>query len=442
MTANGFLDELSWRGLVFQTTNDLAVRNHLSVPGRVGYCGFDPTAPSLTIGNFVAIKLLMHWQRAGHRPIVLMGGGTGLIGDPSGKDAERQLRSREEVEAHVAAQRVIFERLLDFDPKNPCGAIIVNNLDWLEGIGYIEMLRDVGKHFSVNAMMQRDSVKRRLESREHGISYTEFSYMLLQAYDFLHLYRTMGCTVQTAGSDQFGNIVSGIDLIRREHGHGADTEGAGEGHEPLAFGVTAPLVTDAEGRKIGKTERGAVWLTADMTSPYRFHQFWINVADADVANYLRWFTLLDQPSIEDAIRSHESAPHERGAQRLLAREMTTMLHGSGETSRAEAAAQALFSGDVRSLDAQTAEEIAGDLPATEHLRSSLQGEGVQLVDVLAETSLAKSRREAREFLGSGAIMVNGERAAPDRMLVSQDLLFGRTIFLRRGRKHWHATRWI
>ena len=439
MSAPGFLDELAWRGLLFQTTGEDAVRRHLAVPGRVGYCGFDPTAPSLTIGNLIAIKLLMHWQRAGHRPIVLMGGGTGLIGDPSGKDAERQLRTREEVEANVQAQRGIFEQLLDFDSKNPCGAVIVNNLDWLGGIGYLEMLRDVGKYFSVNAMIQRDSVRRRLESREHGISYTEFSYMLLQAYDFLHLHRTMGCTVQTAGSDQFGNIVSGIDLIRRAQG-GESAEGE-EGHDSLAFGVTAPLVTDAEGRKIGKTERGAVWLTADLTSPYRFHQFWINVADADVANYLRWFTLLERPQIEDLVRGHEAAPHERGAQRTLAHEMTVMLHGRDETARAEAAAQALFSGEVRSLDERTLEDVAADVPSTDHARSLLEGEGLSIVDLLAETSLAKSKREAREFLGSGAVTVNGERVDGERRIVPADLLYGRTMLLRRGRKNWHATRW-
>jgi len=270
MQTTGFLDELSWRGLLHQTTSpELAA--HLASGVRAGYAGFDPTSDSLTIGNFIPIKLLAHFQRAGHRPIVVSGGGTGLIGDPSGKSAERQLQTREMVEHNVRSQQRIFDRFLDF--SGPRAAKIVNNVDWLSGVSYLDMLRDIGKHFSVNQMIARDSVASRLEGREQGISYTEFSYMILQAYDFLHLFRNERCTVQLGGSDQFGNIVSGIDLIRRiEQGE--------------SFGATCHLVTTSDGQKIGKTERGAIWMTADRTSPYRFYQYWLNTTDPDAVTFL------------------------------------------------------------------------------------------------------------------------------------------------------------
>ena len=445
-TTTAFLDELAWRGLLHQTTAEQELIDHLATPGRVGYCGFDPTGNSLTIGNFIPIKMLIHWQRAGHKPIILMGGGTGLIGDPSGKDQERQLLTPEQVEANVAGCRRIFENVLDFDPANPNAAVIVNNYDWLKEIGYIQMLREVGKHFSVNAMMQRDSVRRRLEDREHGISYTEFSYMILQAYDFLHLHRTMNCTVQIAGSDQFGNIVSGIDLIRREASHHSPKPGRSEAEPrvepPAAFGITAPLVTGADGKKIGKTEKGAIWLTADRTSPYAFYQYWINVSDDNVIPFLKWFTLLNQQQVADIAAQHEQAPHQRHAQRALAREMTSLLHGDDQLAHVEAATEALFSGDVRSLEPAMLAEVFADVPHSTHNRTLLLGEGAPLVDVLAETSLATSKRQAREFLSSGAIAVNGQRATLDQKLTTDDLLHGETILLKRGKKHWHATMWL
>jgi len=429
-----YLQELRWRGLLHQTTSEAAVTQHLSAGSRVAYCGFDPTAASLTIGNFIPIKLLMHWQRCGHTPIVLIGGGTGLIGDPSGKDAERQLASREKVQANVEAQKAIFARFIDFSPRLSNRARLVNNADWLEKVGYIEMLRDVGKHFSINAMIARDSVRNRLENREQGISYTEFSYMILQAYDFLHLYRDQACTVQIAGSDQFGNIVSGIDLIRRSCGH--DEHG-----EPLAFGITAPLITRADGKKIGKSEKGAVWLTADHTSPYRFYQFWINAEDADVISYLKWFTLMSEQEVAALAQSHGANPGAREAHRALARHMTELVHGRSELDRAEKASQALFSGEVRDLDAAMLDEIAQDVPSTTHDATGLGGEGLAIVDLLAQTSLASSKRESREFLQNGAVIVNGEKASVDRRLTRADLLHGRWIFLRRGKKNWHSTRW-
>ncbi|MHC4993233.1 MAG: tyrosine--tRNA ligase, partial [Planctomycetota bacterium] len=299
-----FLEELRWRGLLHQRTAEEELDRHLAEP-RVAYAGFDPTSDSLHIGNLIPIKLLMHWQAAGHKPIALVGGGTGLIGDPSGRDAERVLMTRDKVEANVASQRKIFERFLD--TSGPNGAVIVNNLDWLDKLGYIEVLRDIGKHFSVNMMIQKDSVRDRLHAREQGISYTEFSYMILQSYDFLHLRREMNCTVQLCGNDQYGNIVSGIDLIRRElGGHGAA--------EADAFGVTAPLVERSDGRKMSKSSGQALWMsgdTQDATSPYAFYQYWINLPDADVIAWMRWFTMLEQGRIDELATQHEAEPHRR-----------------------------------------------------------------------------------------------------------------------------------
>jgi tyrosyl-tRNA synthetase len=432
MATPSFLSEIAWRGLLHQRTAEQTLEEHLATPGRVGYCGFDPTADSLTIGNLVPIQLLVNWQRAGHQPIVLIGGGTGMIGDPSGKDRERPLLTREQVDANVAGQRRIFERLLDFDRARENGARLVNNADWLSKLGFLEFLRDVGKHFSVNTMVQKESVRERLHNRDQGISYTEFSYMLLQAYDFLHLHRVERCTVQMAGSDQYGNIIAGIDLIHRSLGHAAE-----------AFGVTAPLVTHSDGRKIGKSEGGSVWLTADRTSPYAFYQYWINVPDAEVGAFLRFFSVLERDEIEAGEAAQRAAPHERSAQRTLARHMTERLHGESERHRVEAAVDALFGrGDVRSLDLATLEEVAAEIPHTQHDVGSLSGPGVSLADLLPETSLAASRREAREFLASGAISVNGQRVSEDRRLTREDLLPGALVLLRRGKRQWHASRWV
>ncbi len=433
-----FLEELRWRGLLYQTTAGDELEKHLATPGRVGYCGFDPTADSLTVGNFIPIKVLMHWQRAGHRPVVVMGGGTGLIGDPSEKDAERQLLSAEQVEANIAGQRPIFERLLDFDAGNSNAAVILNNAEWLTKLGYIEVLRDIGKHFSVNAMIQRDSIRQRLTTREQGISYTEFSYMLLQAYDFLHLYQTMNCTAQLAGSDQYGNIVAGIELIRRESSRESDRS-----HDRAveAFGITNPLITRSDGKKIGKTEKGAVWLTPERTSPYAFYQYWINVPDADALPFLKWFTFLEREAIDAIAGKHESAPDQRHAQRALAAEMTRLIHGDETLRKVESASRALFGGDLRALSEDMLAQVLEDVPHSEHDKGLLGGEGLGLVDLLTQTPLASSKREARQFASTGAISVNGEKATADHRLTHSDLLHGRTILLKRGRKNWHATEW-
>lgn len=440
------IDELKWRGLFHQCTDEAGLRAHLASGTRRAYCGFDPTADSLTIGNLVPIILLRHWQLAGHAPVVVVGGGTGLIGDPSGKSAERQLMTEERVRANVEAQTKIFERVLDF--SGPRAATVTNNLDWLGKLGFIEALRDIGKHFSINEMIKRDSVRDRLENREQGISYTEFSYMLLQAYDFLHLYRTMGVTAQLAGSDQWGNIVPGIDLIRRSTN--PDREGAGPPRNTgparehaIAFGLTAPLVTKADGSKFGKTESGAIWLSPERTSPYAFYQFWLNASDADAGKWVRFFTFLRHDEVEALEQSHAAEPGKRDAHRALARHMTTLLHGEPAMHEAEAAAQSLFSGDVAGLSLVTLNEVFASVPSSEHRRDELaSGEGLPLVDLLPLTSLCKSKREAREHLSAGAVTVNGRVAGVDDRLTAGMLLHGRIAAIRRGKKAWHVMRWV
>jgi len=427
----GFLAELAWRGLLYQRTAGPELDAHLATPGRVAYCGFDPTADSLTIGNLVPITMLIHWQRAGHVPLALVGGGTGLIGDPSHRDAERPLLSREQVAANLAGQRRIFERLLDFDARRANPARLFDNAEWLCELRFVDVLRDVGKHFSVNAMIQRESVRARLEDREQGISYTEFSYAILQAYDFLHLRRAHGCSVQLAGSDQYGNVVSGIDLIHRTLGHQAE-----------AYGVTAPLVTRSDGKKFSKSEGSAIWLTADRTSPWAFYQYWLNVADADAVRFLKIYTLLSREEVEALAKAQEAAPEERAGQRALARELTAQLHGEAELRRVQLASEAVFgSGDLRALDAATLAEVVADLPHSEEPRAALAGEGEALVELLPRTTLASSKREAREFLRSGAVRVNGRRAGEADRLSAADLLDGGTLLLRRGKKAWHAVLW-
>ncbi|MDX2113986.1 MAG: tyrosine--tRNA ligase [Planctomycetota bacterium] len=439
------LAELRFRGLFHQTTDEAGLRAHLGSAtrpgGRRGYCGFDPTADSLTIGNLVPIIMLRHLQRSGHTPVVVMGGGTGLIGDPSGKSTERQLQSEERVRANVESQRRIFERLLSFEGPN--AAVIVNNLDWLGKLGFIEALRDVGKHFSINEMIKRDSVRDRLENREQGISYTEFSYMLLQAYDYLHLYRTMGVTLQLSGSDQWSNIVPGIDLIRRWE-NAAHAGGRPAEAESAAFGLTAPLVTKADGTKFGKTESGAIWLSPERTSPYAFFQFWLNAADADVRRWIRFFTFLPHEEILALEAAHDADPGRREAHRALARHMTTLLHGERAAADAERAAAALFSGDVADLPLSTLEEVFAAVPASDHRREELAAlgpAGMPLAELLPLTSLCKSKREAREHLQAGAVSINGRVAGPDDSLRPDDLLHGTLALIRRGKKAWHLTRW-
>lgn len=449
-----FLAELRWRNLIHQATDDVGLAAHLASGRRKAYIGFDPTADSLTVGNLVPIMLLARFQRCGHTPVVLMGGGTGLIGDPSGKSAERQLMTRERVAANVEAQKKIFSRVIDFSDGR---ASLVNNLDWLGPLTFLDALRDVGKHFSVNAMIQRDSVRDRLQNRDQGISYTEFSYMILQAYDFLHLFEKDGVTLQMGASDQWGNIVAGLDLISRksfadlrassggkirvEPDDWATAEVVGAGMKTRsAFGLTTPLITKADGGKFGKSESGAVWLSPERTSPYAFYQFWLNAADADIPKFILTYTLWSREETEGIIAAHQANPAAREAHRRLARHMTELLHGPTEADAAEAAAKALFSGDIASLPPALLDEALGSAPSSTHDKASL-GAGVPLVDLLVSVQLAQSRREAKEFLASGSVTVNGRKVGPEDRVTPADLLHGRVIALRRGKKHWHVTRW-
>ncbi|HRJ49993.1 MAG: tyrosine--tRNA ligase [Phycisphaeraceae bacterium] len=451
-TLDEFIAELDWRGLIHQTTGkkELLARIANDGPWRA-YVGFDPTAPSLTIGNLMGIMTLRRFQEAGHQPVVVMGGGTGLIGDPSGKSAERQLLTREAVEANVSAQQRIFDALIDFSKSRPNQGQLHNNVDWLGTLSYLDALRDIGKYFSVNAMIQRDSVRDRLHNRDQGISYTEFSYMILQSYDYYHLWKHEGVRLQMGGSDQWGNIVSGIDLIQRMEAGAARhqeraTPGPGDDmptdeRDPGPFGLTWPLVTKSDGTKFGKTESGAIWLTADRTSPYEYYQFWLNTPDADAGKFLRYFTLLEREEIESLERQTAENPAGREAQRRLAREATTLLHGKTEADHAESAAKALFSGEIGHLPEATLRQVLANVPASKRPADRLAGDGVKVLDLLVETGLASSKREAREFLATGSVSFNGKKASADDAVKSSDLLHGRLIALRRGKKNWHLTEW-
>jgi tyrosyl-tRNA synthetase len=443
------IDELTWRGLLHQCTDEPGLRSHLSDPAnhpRKVYIGFDPTATSLTIGNLVQIMNLARVRQAGHIPVVVMGGGTGLIGDPSGKSAERTLMTYERVQEHVRCQRPIFDAVLGNVPGRDY--LVFNNADWLMKISYLDALRDIGKFFSVNMMMQKESVKARLENREQGISYTEFSYMILQAYDFAYLYENEGVTVQMGGSDQYGNIVAGSDLIRRRTVSNQTREANTDLLDSMSttervpvFGLTAPLVTKADGGKFGKTESGAIWLTADRTSPYAYYQFWLNASDADAANWVKVFTFLDKPTIDALLGRHAANPGARELQRTLAQEATTILHGRAAMEGAEAAAKALFSGDIAHLDRQTLLDALADVPSSNADRADLLGEGVDPIELLVSVKLAQSKREAREFIANGSVSVNGQKLGEGVRLTESHLLHGSLMALRRGKKLWHLIRW-
>ncbi|HEY6156748.1 MAG TPA: tyrosine--tRNA ligase [Gemmatimonadales bacterium] len=412
------LAELKWRGFVHQHTGELDA--HLAAGRRTLYCGFDPTAPSLQLGNLMPIMLLRRFQLAGHRPIVLMGGGTGLIGDPSGKRSERPLLSKEQIRENLQRQRDQMSRFLDFDARDS-HAQVLNNADWLVKESLVDFLRDVGKHFTVNIMLQKESVQARLES---GISYTEFSYMLLQAYDFLHLFRSKQCTIQVGGSDQWGNITAGIDLIRRVE--------SGEAH-----GLVAPLVTTASGAKFGKSEAGALWLEPTLTSPYRFYQFWLNVDDRDVESYLKLFTLLPRPEIEVRMKAHKKDPSRREAQGKLATEVTTMVHGADATYNATGVSAILFSDfDPRNVKESVFDEMAKEIPTT-----TVSGDSLGLVDALVQAKLVKSKSEARRAIEQGGIYVNQQRVKDAARLVEPgDWLGGGNLLLRKGKKDYALLR--
>jgi tyrosyl-tRNA synthetase len=408
---------LKWRGFVHHATEGIGT--HLAAAGRTVYCGFDPTAPSLQLGNLMPIMLLRHFQLAGHRPIVLMGGGTGLIGDPSGKRGERPLLSKEQIRENLQHQRDQMARLLDFD--GPAPALVLNNADWLVKQSLVDFLRDVGKHFSVNIMLQKESVKARLDT---GISYTEFSYMLLQAYDFLHLFRERRCTIQVGGSDQWGNITAGIDLIRRVE--------AGEAH-----GLVAPLVTMASGAKFGKTEAGAIYLDPMLTSPYKFYQFWYNVDDRDVESYLKLFTFLPRQEIEAWMKRHKKDPSRREGQGQLAAAVTTMVHGEDATNNATGVSAILFSDfDPRNVKASVFDDMAKEIPT-----ASVSANNLGLVDALVQAGLAKSKSEARRQIEQGGVYINQQRVKDvERKLDPSDWLADRNLLLRKGKKDYALVR--
>ena len=414
-------DELKWRGLVHEASDGVAA--HLAAGPVTLYVGFDPTADSLHVGSLLPILSLARMQRAGHRSIALVGGGTGLIGDPSGKTVERQLLTREQVQRNLEGIRAQLEPFLDFEAReNP--AILVDNADWLCRIPLVDFLRDTGKHFTVNYMLAKESVKRRLGS-EDGLSFTEFSYLMLQSVDFLELHDRHGCTLQMGGSDQWGNITAGMELIRKLRSGGA-------------HGIVWPLVTNSTGVKFGKTESGTVWLDARRTSPYRFYQFWLNTSDDDVTGYLRTFTFLDREEIEELEAAHAAAPQKREAHRRLATEVTRMVHGADAVTRAERSTRVLFGGDLDDTSADELTEIFADVPSSEIARERLSGEGLGLVELLAETGLAASRGAARRLVRDGGAYVDNVRVGDEQHHVRfDDFREGRVLVLRAGRKKYH-----
>ncbi len=416
------IEEFTWRDMLQDVTEGTA--DALTAGPVSGYIGFDPTAGSLHVGNLMPIMGLVHLQRAGHTPIILTGGGTGLIGDPSGKADERQLLTKEDAAENSAGIRAQLEHFLDFDASNNA-AMTMNNLEWLGELSMVDFLRDVGKHFSVNAMMNKESVRRRLEGEDSGITFTEFAYMLLQAYDFVELNERVGCTLQMGGSDQWGNITAGIDLLRRMRGN-------------KAYGITFPLVTDAAGEKFGKTAAGAVWLDPERTSPYRFYQFWINTGDEDVIRYLKFSTLLSRDEIAELEDSLESTPQERAAQRTLAEYVTRAVHGETALEKAVQATRALFGGDISGLGAGDIEDIFADVPSSRITKGDLEGEGKLVVDLLVEAGVATSKGDARRSIEGGGIYANNRRISePDACLTSDDAVDGRYLILRKGKKRYH-----
>ncbi len=418
--SNHIFEELQWRGLVYDYTEEvppLLARDKITL-----YNGFDPTADSLHVGHLIPMLALARFQRFGHTPIALAGGGTGMIGDPSGRSAERNLLGREELAHNLDRIKGQLARFLDFEVKsNP--ARLVNNGDWLSRLNLIDFLRDIGKQFSVNVMLNKDSVKSRLDG---GISYTEFSYMLLQSYDFLHLYREFDCVLQTGGSDQWGNITAGADLIRREGGR--------------AHALVYPLITQADGSKFGKTAAGSVWLAPERTSPYRFYQFWINTDDRDVVDYLKKFTWLSRAEIDELAAVHEARPHEREAHRRLAREVTGMLHGADALDRAEKASDVLFGGSLEGLSGDEIADIFAEVPSSEIPSTDLEN-GLNLIDLLVQAGVASGKGDARRSIEGGGVYLNNLRVEDGTGPIgSAAAIDGRFLILRKGKKRYHLVK--
>lgn len=423
------LDELKWRELVHQTTDDENLPTWLAAKPRTVYAGFDPTAESLHVGHLMALVVLRRLQKAGHRPIVLVGGATGMIGDPSGKSEERNLLSAEALRANTVGIEKQMRRLLNFD-RGENSALVLNNFDWMGRFGYLEFLREVGKHFPVGAMLAKDSVKSRLGRTDTGLSYTEFSYMLLQAYDFVHLNEQYGCELQIGGSDQWGNITAGIDLARRLR-------------SVQLYGMTCPLLTKSDGAKMGKTESGTLWLAPDRTSPYHFYQYWINLDDADVGRCLRFFTELDRDEIDSLLAEHQADPGRRGAQRRLAAELTRLVHGAEGLATAERATEVFFGAEIHQLDDAQLADIFADVPSRELPANRLAGQGLPIIDALCEAGLAKSKGEARRIITQGGAYVNNRRATGiDTRLGPGDLASESVMVLRSGKKKYALLRFV
>lgn len=423
MKANLF-EELKWRGMIHESTE--GVEALFSQHKVTGYIGFDPTADSLHVGSLLPVMGLVHMQRYGHTPVALVGGATGMIGDPSGKSKERNLLDEATLQKNVDGIRDQLSKFLDFEVKeNP--AKLVNNYDWIGPMTFIQFLRDVGKNFTVNYMMAKESVKRRIDSEE-GISFTEFSYMLLQGYDFYHLFENENCVLQLGGSDQWGNITGGIELIRRMTGK--------KGH-----GVVFPLLTTASGGKFGKTEEGTIWLDPARTSPYKFYQFWLNAKDDDTPTLLKRFTLLTEEEVSALQEAIQTAPQERAAQRRLAQEVTRMVHGQDALDAAERASRVMFGGSVLELSADEVAEVFQAVPSTELSADEIAGDGIGLLDLMVECDLTKSKGEARRLVQGGGVYLNNERVGePTRMVTAADAVEGRYMVLRKGSKKYHLVK--
>ncbi|MDS3903640.1 tyrosyl-tRNA synthetase [Staphylococcus sp. AtDRG32] len=413
--SNALLEELQWRGLIYQQTDEQGIEDLLNKEQVTLYCGADPTADSLHIGHLLPFMTLRRFQEHGHRPIVLIGGGTGMIGDPSGKSEERVLQTEDQVAKNVEGLSAQMHKLFEFGTDK--GAVLVNNKDWLSQISLISFLRDYGKHVGVNYMLGKDSIQSRLEN---GISYTEFTYTILQAIDFGHLNRELNCKIQVGGSDQWGNITSGIELMRRMYGQ---TE---------AYGLTIPLVTKSDGKKFGKSESGAVWLDAEKTTPYEFYQFWINQSDEDVIKFLKYFTFLSKEDINRLEQSRDEAPHLREAQKALAENVTEFIHGKEALDDAIRISEALFKGDLKSLSSKDIKAGFKEVPQVEVSKAT-----TNIIDVLIESRIASSKRQAREDVNNGAIYINGEREqSVDYNLTDEDKFDNEFTIIRRGKKKY------
>ena len=422
-----FIEELRWRGMIQDIMPE--TEQHLMEGLRAAYVGIDPTADSLHIGHLVGVMMLRHLQNCGHKPYALVGGATGMIGDPSGKSAERNLLTEEVLAHNIKGIQKQLAKFLDFESEAPNRAELVNNYDWMKEFSFLSFIRDIGKHITVNYMMAKDSVKKRFDPNENtdGMSFTEFSYQLLQGYDFLHLYRQKGLTLQMGGSDQWGNITTGTELIRRIAGG-------------KAYALTCPLITKADGTKFGKSEGGNVWLDAEKTSPYKFYQYWINVSDEDAQRYIKIFTMLSREEIEQLISEHQAAPHLRVLQNKLAEELTTLVHGREELQKAQKASQILFgnstSDDLRQLDAKTFLEVFDGVPQAEVTRTDIAA-GLDMIAALsAKTGFIASNSEARRALKEKSIAVNKEKVEESYIIGEKDIIDDKFVLLQRGKKNY------